>query len=166
MNSARLAFRFRAFLIGSGFFLLAACGGKSDSSREIAATTPVVSPNLWIWRATHLGRSHRAFVLFDSQQQPAAMIVGHVPWASNIPASFYAFEVQTLENTIHLKSLGGFQPHGNCIQGDFEFAITQCSAESEFELCGTLIDLESGTDVKMGSFPGFNVAVPEDWQWE
>jgi len=94
------------------------------------------------------------------------MIVGHVPWASNIPASLYAFEVHTLEDTIHLKSLGSFQPHGNCIQGDFEFAITQCAAGSEFELCGTLIDLESGDDVKMGSFPEFNVVVPEDWQWE
>lgn len=94
------------------------------------------------------------------------MIVGHVPWASNIPASFYAFEVRTLEDTIHLRSLGAFAPHGNCIQGDFEFAVTPCATGSEFELCRALIDLESGDEVKMGSFSGFNVAVPADWEWE
>lgn len=166
MRRSACSTRIRSLVIGCGLLALGACGGNTDSAQRIAETTSVVSPNLWIWRATHLGRTHRAFALFDGQEDRAVLIVGHVPWASNIPASLYAFEVQTLEDTIHLQSLGAFQPHGNCIQGDFEFAVTPCDTGSDFELCGTLIDLESGDEVTMGSFSAFNVAVPAGWEWE
>jgi hypothetical protein len=167
MVTQRSTLQTRAFslLLVSVALVLAACGDNPDSSPG-AESTSGISPNLWTWKATHLGRTHHAFALFDHRNDPPSLVVGHVPWASNIRASHYTFEVQTLGGTLHLKSLGSFQPHANCIQGDFEFSVTTCETDTEFELCGALIDLESGHEVKMYSFPGFDVVVPEEWEWE
>lgn len=165
-HRSNLPGRARLLLTAAVFFGLVACAEDSDPVREAGETTSRITPNLWIWRANHLGRSHYAFGLFDLRNDPAALIVGHVPWASNIPSSFYAFEVRELEDTMHLESFGSFQPHANCIQGDFEFIVAKCEADSEYELCGTLLDQEAGSAVKMRSFSSFHVVIPQDWKWK
>ncbi len=146
--------------------LAGGCGsGEGDDTMSADSQPAIVSPNLWFWWARQANGRYPAFALFDHGRQPPVLLVGHVPPASNVLSKFYSFEIQSQGNTIHLKSFGAFQPHGNCIAGDFEFVVSECDDSSKFPLCGALVDLESGFEAKMYSFPGWDLTVPLDWEW-